>query len=298
MTRTGFRSGLIDRAQTSRPASRPNPRQALQYPHRAVSAPSRRMSIGFGGSSCSMTKPTPPWLNGVVAARVSQRLPVVLSVGEVDTVLNRMRGTSALVARLLYGSGLRILECLRLRVKDIDFASHEILVRDGKGAKDRVTMLPGSLVEPLQRHLDRVRELHADDVAAGFGSVYLPHALGRKYPNAGKNWMWQYAFPSARLSNDPRSGVPRRHHADEKPIQRALQSALRAAGIHKPATPHTLRHSFRHAPAPVRLRHQNRAGAARPFGRIHDHDLHARAESRRARRGEPARCLRKPLRRS
>jgi len=185
-----------------------------------------------------------PWLNGIVAARVSQRLPVVLSVEEVNAALGRLRGTSALVARLLYGAGLRILECLRLRVKDVDFARREILVRDGKGAKDRVTMLPESLVEPLQRHLERVRELHGEDLTAGFGSVYLPYALDRKYPNAGRQWMWQYVFPSARLSKDPRSGVVRRHHADEKPIQRALRSALRAAGIHKPATPHTLRHSF------------------------------------------------------
>ncbi|MGH8767901.1 MAG: integron integrase [Burkholderiales bacterium] len=185
-----------------------------------------------------------PWLNGVVAARVSQRLPVVLSVEEVNLALSRLRGTSALIARLLYGSGLRILECLRLRVKDIDFARREILVRDGKGAKDRVTMLPESLIEPLQRHLERVRELHGEDLSAGFGAVYLPYALDRKYPNVGRQWMWQYVFPSARLSKDPRSGVVRRHHADEKPIQRALQSALRAAGIHKPATPHTLRHSF------------------------------------------------------
>ncbi|MEO8158287.1 MAG: integron integrase [Betaproteobacteria bacterium] len=185
-----------------------------------------------------------PWLNGVVAARVSQRLPVVLSVEEVNAALGRLRGTPALVARLLYGSGLRILECLRLRVKDIDFASREILVRDGKGAKDRVTMLPESLIEPLQRHLERVRELHGEDLAAGYGSVYLPYALDRKYPNAGTQWMWQYAFPSARLSKDPRSEAIRRHHADEKPVQRALQTALRAAGIDKPATPHTLRHSF------------------------------------------------------
>jgi integron integrase len=185
-----------------------------------------------------------PWLDGVVAARVSQRLPVVLSVEEVNAALGRLRGTPALIARLLYGSGLRILECLRLRVKDIDFASREILVRDGKGAKDRVTMLPESLIEPLQRHLERVRELHAEDLAAGYGSVYLPYALDRKYPNAGRQWMWQYVFPSARLSRDPRSEIIRRHHADEKPVQRALQSALRAAGIHKPATPHTLRHSF------------------------------------------------------
>lgn len=185
-----------------------------------------------------------PWLNGVVAARVSQRLPVVLTVEEVYAALGRLRGTSALIARLLYGSGLRILECLRLRVKDIDFASREVLVRDGKGGKDRVTMLPESLAEPLQRHLERVRELHEEDLAAGYGSVYLPYALDRKYPNAGTQWMWQYFFPSARLSEDPRSGIIRRHHADEKPVQRALQSALRAAGINKPATPHTLRHSF------------------------------------------------------
>ncbi|MGH8761515.1 MAG: integron integrase, partial [Burkholderiales bacterium] len=185
-----------------------------------------------------------PWLNGVVAARVSQRLPAVLSVEEVNMALSRVRGASALITTLLYGSGLRILECLRLRVKDIDFARREILVRDGKGAKDRVTMLPESLIEPLQRHLERVRELHGEDLSAGFGAVYLPYALDRKFPNVGRQWMWQYVFPSARLSKDPRSGVVRRHHADEKPIQRALQSALRAAGIHKPATPHTLRHSF------------------------------------------------------
>jgi integron integrase len=185
-----------------------------------------------------------PWLNGVVAARVSQRLPVVLSVEEVNAVLGRLRGTPALIARLLYGSGLRILECLRLRVKDVDFASREILVRDGKGAKDRVTMLPESVIAPLQRQLERVRELHAEDLAAGYGSVYLPFALDRKYPSASTQWMWQYVFPSWRLSKDPRSEIIRRHHADEKPVQRALQSALRAAGINKPATPHTLRHSF------------------------------------------------------
>ncbi len=167
-----------------------------------------------------------PWLNGVVSARVSQRLPVVLTVEEVNATLGRLRGTSALVARLLYGSGLRILECLRLRVKDIDFACREILVRDGKGAMDRVTMLPATLIESLQRHLERVRELHGEDLAAGSGSVYLPYALDRKYPNAGTQWMWQYVFPSARLSKDPRSGVVRRHHADEKPIQACARLAL------------------------------------------------------------------------
>ncbi|MEQ1879989.1 MAG: integron integrase [Burkholderiales bacterium] len=185
-----------------------------------------------------------PWLDGVVAARTSKHLPVVLSRDEIEAVMGRMRGTPALIARLLYGSGLRILEGLRLRVKDVEFARCEILIRDAKGAKDRVTMLPHSLVESLQRHLQRVKELHAEDLAAGNGSVYLPFALERKYPNANREWMWQYVFPSARLSTDPRSGIVRRHHADEKPIQRAVQSALRAAGIHKPATPHSLRHSF------------------------------------------------------
>jgi integron integrase len=185
-----------------------------------------------------------PWLEGVVVARTPQRLPVVLTQAEVEAVLGRMRGTPGLIAKLLYGSGLRILECMRLRVKDIDFSRKEILVRDGKGAKDRVTMLPGSLVEPLRRHMERVRDLHAEDLAAGGGGVYLPYALDRKYPNAAKEWHWQYVFPSIKISTDPRSGVKRRHHADEKPTQRALQSALRAAGIHKPATPHTLRHSF------------------------------------------------------
>ena len=185
-----------------------------------------------------------PWLDGIVSAKAAQRLPVVLTYDEVQAVLGGMRGTAGLVARLLYGSGLRILEGLRLRVKDIDFERREVLVRDGKGAKDRVTMLPDSLVVPLQRHLDRVRELHAEDLAAGLGEVYLPYALARKYPNAGKEWMWQYVFPSVRLSRDPRAGVVRRHHADEKPIQRAMQRALRQARIDKPATPHSLRHSF------------------------------------------------------
>jgi integron integrase len=185
-----------------------------------------------------------PWLGGVVAARTPRRLPVVLTVDEVQALLSRMRGTSGLIARLLYGSGLRIMECLRLRVKDIDFGRREILVRDGKGAKDRVTMLPDTVLEALQRHLGRVRDLHAEDLAAGFGSVYLPYALERKYPNANKQWMWQYVFPSARLSRDPRSGEIRRHHADEKPVQRAVQSALQAARIRKPASPHSLRHAF------------------------------------------------------
>lgn len=185
-----------------------------------------------------------PWLDDVEAAKTPKRLPVVLTGAEVMAMLARLDGTNALVARLLYGTGLRIMECLRLRVKDVVFECGEILVRDGKGAKDRVTMLPESLVPPLRTHLARVRELHSQDLAAGQGEVYLPFALDRKYPGAGREWMWQYVFPSAQLSVDPRSGAIRRHHVQDQSVQRAIKNAVRAAGIHKPATPHTLRHSF------------------------------------------------------
>lgn len=139
---------------------------------------------------------------------------------------------------------MRIMECVRLRVKDVDFARGEIIIREGKGAKDRVTMLPASLEAPLLQHLARVRALHASDLKAGFGDVYLPHALARKYPNAGREWCWQYVFPSSKRSLDPRSGVTRRWHAHENRIQRVMRQALRDADIPKPATPHTLRHSF------------------------------------------------------
>jgi integron integrase len=185
-----------------------------------------------------------PWLDNVENAKRPQRLPVVLSHTEVDAVLGRMHGTNGLIARLLYGSGLRIMEAVRLRVKDLDLESCEILIRDGKGAKDRVTMLPSSLVNPLRAHLVLVRELHAQDLAAGLPGVYLPYALDRKYPNAPREWAWQYVFPSDRLSVDPRSGLRRRHHVDEQNVQRAMRQALRDAGVAKPATPHTLRHSF------------------------------------------------------
>ena len=185
-----------------------------------------------------------PWLDDVESAKRPQRLPVVLTHAEVEALLSRMRRTNGLVARLLYGAGLRLLEAARLRVKDLDFARGEILVRDGKGAKDRVTMLPVSLAEPLRAHLVLVREQHEQDLAAGLGSVYLPYALDRKYPNAAREWAWQYVFPSDRVSDDPRSGRRRRHHLDEQNVQRALRQALREAGIAKPATPHSLRHSF------------------------------------------------------
>ena len=185
-----------------------------------------------------------PWLDGVEKAKTPKRLPVVLTRDEVRAVLSRLEGGRGLIARLLYGTGLRIMECLRLRVKDVNFERGEILVRDGKGAKDRVTMLPASLAPTLREHLERVRELHRQDLVAGYGDVYLPYALERKYPSAGREWMWQYVFPSATLSVDPRSGVVRRHHAQDQCVQRVILQAVRDAGILRPATPHTLRHSF------------------------------------------------------
>ena len=185
-----------------------------------------------------------PWLENVTQAKAPKRLPVVLTQSEMQAVLSRLDGTMWLIASLLYGSGLRIMEALRLRVKDVDFARREILVREGKGFKDRATRLPVGLVQPLKSHLEKVKVLHGQDLRAGYGVVFMPMALDRKYPNAGKEWGWQYVFPSVKLSVDPRSEGVRRHHADEKTIQRAVKKAVNAAGITKPATPHTFRHSF------------------------------------------------------
>jgi integron integrase len=148
------------------------------------------------------------------------------------------------MASLLYGSGLRLMECVRLRVKDVDFAMRQITVRDGKGAKDRVTMLPDSPIEPLKRYLEKVKAVHEKDLREGFGEVYLPFALERKYTNAGREWGWQYVFPASQRSIDPLSGKERRHHLDEKVLQRAVKAAVREAGLAKPASCHTLRHSF------------------------------------------------------
>jgi integron integrase len=185
-----------------------------------------------------------PWLENIIQAKVPRRLPVVLTRTEVTALLGKLRGVHWLIAGLLYGSGMRVMECLRLRVKDVEFSKRQIIVRDGKGFKDRVTMLPGTLVAPLQTHLIKVRALHEEDLRTGYGSVYLPYALERKYPNAAREWSWQYIFPSIKLSVDPRSGITRRHHLDEKGIQRAIRQAARATGVAKPASPHTLRHSF------------------------------------------------------
>jgi integron integrase len=187
----------------------------------------------------------PPFaLEDLVRARMPARLPVVLSHEEAKALLAQLDGEPRLVAALLYGAGLRLLEGLRLRVKDVDLARGEIVVRDGKGAKDRVTMLPESVKADLRAHLAWRREVFERDLQAGKASVYLPDALARKYPNAPTEWGWQYVFPSGSYSIDPRSGEERRHHLDEKLLQRAMKRAVQAAGLAKPATPHTLRHSF------------------------------------------------------
>lgn len=185
-----------------------------------------------------------PWLDKVVRAKQPQRLPVVLTRQEVTAILDRMTGVHGLMARLLYGTGMRLMECVRLRVKDVDFERAEIVVRDGKGAKDRITMLPQALIGPLQDHLRWRRQLFEDDKAKGRAAVYLPDALGKKYPTAAVDWPWQYIFPSGSYSIDPRSGEERRHHIDEKLLQRAVKKAVQASGVAKLATPHTFRHSF------------------------------------------------------
>ncbi|HUL03446.1 MAG TPA: integron integrase [Gemmatimonadales bacterium] len=187
---------------------------------------------------------TPVGLEGVVHAKQSARLPVVLSRAEVRAVLGRMRGTSRLVATLLYGTGVRLLEGLALRVKDIDFGRSEIVVRGGKGDRDRVTMLPGSLRTPLERHLEQMRRLHDHDLAEGAGYVVLPHALGRKYPAAGREWGWQWVFPATRPYVDRATGERRRHHLHQTVIQRAFREAVQASRVPKRASCHTLRHSF------------------------------------------------------
>lgn len=183
-------------------------------------------------------------LEGVIRARRRQRLPVVLTVDEVRAVLGHLGGAEALVAQLLYGSGLRLMEALRLRIKDVELEQRCITVRCGKGDKDRRTVLPTSLVVPLQRHLQDVRRVHQADLAAGWGAVALPHALERKYRNAAREWAWQWLFPQSRRWRNPRQNSEGRHHLDPSVVQRAVRAAVQAAEISKPATCHSFRHSF------------------------------------------------------
>jgi integron integrase len=185
-----------------------------------------------------------PWLDELERARRPARVPAVLTAPEAQRLLSQLRGTRWLMASLLYGAGLRLRECLKLRVKDVDFEYRQITVRDGKGGKDRITMLPDSLVDPLKSHLQRVKTLHERDVAEGYGDVELPDALHRKYPRLGYEWAWKFVFPSRQRSVDPRTGVVRRHHVYENYLIRAVKQAVRAAGIAKHVSCHTLRHSF------------------------------------------------------
>jgi len=185
-----------------------------------------------------------PWLKDLERAKRPARVPTVLTKSEVRRLLAAMEGVKGLMASLLYGAGLRLTECLKLRVKDVDFEYRQIVVRNGKGAKDRVTMLPESAVEPLRRQLAVARAYHDADLAAGCGDVELPHALARKYPRAPYQWAWKFVFPSHKLSADPRTGVIRRHHVYENYLTRGVTQAARAAGIVKLVSCHTLRHSF------------------------------------------------------
>jgi len=185
-----------------------------------------------------------PWLDEVVAASNPRRLPVVLTQPEVRAVLSQMNGSVGLVCALLYGTGMRLIEGLRIRVKDVEFTRREIVVRDGKGGKDRVTVLPENLIAPLQQQIARARALHQRDLADGHGAVWLPGALDAKYPGAPRQWGWQWVFPSATRSTDPRTGSLHRHHLNEASVQKAMGLAAKRAGIVKPCSPHILRHSF------------------------------------------------------
>jgi integron integrase len=183
---------------------------------------------------------------GINAMRAHKKgtLPIVLTKDEVRRVIMATTGVHQLIAKFLYGSGLRLIECLRLRVQDLDFSLREVTVREGKGDKDRLTLFPETVHAVMRDHLERVRIVHEKDLADGYGRVYLPHALARKYPNAEREWRWQYVFPADRLSQDPRSDDIRRHHIHEKAVQRAVHNAVKQTGVVKRATPHTLRHSF------------------------------------------------------
>ncbi|MFH0974949.1 MAG: integron integrase [Spirochaetota bacterium] len=183
-------------------------------------------------------------ISGFVWAKKPKKIPVVFTRNEVKSVLGELSGNYRIMASMLYGAGLRLMECLRLRVMDIVFENSQLFVRDGKGQKDRVTPLPEIIKADLKKHLIKIKELHNKDLKEGFGEVYLPFALERKYPNAKKEWAWQYVFPSSRISADPKTGIMRRHHLDESVLQKAVKTAIIKAGVHKHAGCHTFRHSF------------------------------------------------------
>lgn len=186
----------------------------------------------------------PGFIKNVRRAKRPEKLPVVFTRREVKQVIDQLKGANWIMAHMLYGAGLRLMECIRLRVKDIDFEYNQIMVRSGKGNKDRVTVFPKIIKEALSEHLKTVKRIHQKDIGEGFGAVYLPFALERKYPRANREWGWQYVFPSRRRSKDPRSGATRRHHINEKSLQRAVKKAIRAAEIVKHGSCHSLRHSF------------------------------------------------------
>jgi len=185
-----------------------------------------------------------PWLDGIVSAKASRRLPVVLTQREAGELLHHLNGTMWLIVALLYGTGMRLLEGVRLRIKDVEFERREIIVREGKGNKDRVTVLPENLIQPLRDQFAKTRRLHTLDLEAGGGDVYMPEALARKYPKAARAWGWQFVFPSPVRAIDPRSRVERRHHIYPESVQRAVREAARRSDIAKPVSPHVLRHSF------------------------------------------------------
>ena len=231
-----------------------------------------------------------PWLSDVVRAKRPIRIPLVLTRSEVQAVLARLEGTIWLVASMLYGSGGRINECLQLRVKDVDLARRELVIRDAKGQKDRVTVLPESLVPHIRDHLARVRTLFEADRAANKPGVSLPFALRRKYPNAATSWAWQWLFPSKSFCRDPYSGEYARFHLLPQNIQRAVKDAVRAAGLVKPAVVPHAPPLLRDAPARRGVRHPDDPGTPRSPQRGDDDDLHARTPARSARRAESARC--------
>jgi len=183
-------------------------------------------------------------LGEIIWAKKPQKLPEVFTHNEVQDVIAKLEGIYWILGTLMYGSGLRLIECMRLRVKDIEFASKKVIVRSGKGEKDRITMLPELVISALEEHLEQVKKVHKKDLKKGFGTVYLPYALAKKYSNANREWIWQYVFPASKLSIDPRTGVKQRHHLDESAVQKAVKQAIRKAGIIKQASCHTFRHSF------------------------------------------------------